>query len=567
MIATADFETITNPNFLRVWAWAICDIDNPDTIHYGTHLDSFFNQCASLKITKAYFHNLKFDGEFIIHYLLTHGWKHITTNAPNPKLKDKEFTTLIADTGQFYTITVIYNKQKIQFVDSLKIITMSVNSVAKTFGLPISKLKIDYDEYRAEWHKLTTIEIAYISNDVKIMALALKQIFEMGYTHLTQGGNALNDYKSIIGKNCFKNYYPIPEYDADIRQAYKGGWCYLNPDYKCKDIGKGNVYDVNSLYPSRMYYEKLPWGKPMYFKGQYKQHNRYDVYIQKFSCEFSIKPGKLPTIQLKNSRGFNPTEYVTDSNGDCITLCLCKIDFDLFLDHYNIYNLEYIEGWAFRSSDKLFRDYIDKWIAIKNESTINGNKGMRQWAKIMLNSLYGKFALNPKCAKKIPELLEDGTVRYRAGEPETRDPIYLPVGAFITAYARNYTIRSAQKIRDYSLQKYGKDMFVYSDTDSIHTTLSAEECKSLFEIDSVKLGAWKHESKFEKARFIRAKTYVEYINGKLNVTCAGMPDIVKEKVTWDNFKPGMVYEGKLVPRHYPGGVVLEDTTFQIMEEK
>ena len=47
------------------------------------------------------------------------------------------------------------------------------------------------------------------------------------------------------------------------------------------------------------------------------------------------------------------------------------------------------------------------------------------------------------------------------------------------------------------------------------------------------------------------------------VTCAGMPDNVKEKVTYDNFKPGATFDGKLMPRRYPGGVVLMETTFTI----
>lgn len=36
----------------------------------------------------------------------------------------------------------------------------------------------------------------------------------------------------------------------------------------------------------------------------------------------------------------------------------------------------------------IFKDYIDKWIARKNEATLSGNGGQRQLAKLMLNSLY-----------------------------------------------------------------------------------------------------------------------------------------------------------------------------------
>ena len=54
----------------------------------------------------------------------------------------------------------------------------------------------------------------------------------------------------------------------------------------------------------------------------------------------------------------------------------------------------------------------------------------------MLNSLYGKFATNPDITPKLPYLKEDGSVGYRLGEKETRDPVYTPMGCFITAWAR-----------------------------------------------------------------------------------------------------------------------------------
>ena len=129
-------------------------------------------------------------------------------------------------------------------------------------------------------------------------------------------------------------------------------------------------------------------------------------------------------------------------------------------------------------------------------------------AKICLNSLYGKFATSLDVQSKIPYLDENGIVKYRLGEKETKDGVYLPMGSFITALAREKTIRTSQAIKDYSIKKYGIDMYCYSDTDSIHTLLPIEELKQFCDIDKVKLGAWDHESHFTKAKFIRQKTYL-----------------------------------------------------------
>ena len=259
-------------------------------------------------------------------------------------------------------------------------------------------------------------------------------------------------------------------------------------------------------------------------------------------------------------------EYLTSSNGDIVALTLTNVDLKLFLEQYNVEDLVYECGWKFKAIHGLFKNYIDKWIGIKNEATISGNKGMRQVAKIMLNSLYGKFATGMEVKSKVP-YLEDDIVKYQITEPERRDGVYLPMGAFITAYAREKTIRTSQAIKTYSLEKYRKDLYCYSDTDSIHTLLPIEELKQFCEIDDVELGKWKHESHFTKARFVRQKTYLEEIDGEMKITCAGLPSRCYDQVEWNNFKVGMKVDGKLRFKHVKGGVNLVEEEFTLKADK
>ena len=185
----------------------------------------------------------------------------------------------------------------------------------------------------------------------------------------------------------------------------------------------------------------------------------------------------------------------------------------------------------------IFDEYIGKWYERKKQASIEGNKGQRTLAKLMLNSLYGKFATSLDAISKIP-YLEDDIVHYKFGEKETKKGLYIPIGAFITSYAREKTIRTSQAIKTYSLEKYGVDKYIYSDTDSIHTLLSIEELKQFCDIDPERLGSWKHESSFTKARFIRQKCYIEIIDNKMHITCAGMPKTCYDYVTFENFKKG-----------------------------
>ena len=131
--------------------------------------------------------------------------------------------------GQFYSITLYFEKKnkkvhKVTFYDSLKIIPFSVEQIAKSFNLSLSKLEIDYKKERPKGHRLSLDERKYITNDVLIVAKALKVLFDEELQKMTQGSNALNDFKQILTKSKFFHYFPPLDYevDKDLRKAYKG---------------------------------------------------------------------------------------------------------------------------------------------------------------------------------------------------------------------------------------------------------------------------------------------------------------------------------------------------------
>lgn len=553
----ADFETTTDADDCRVWAWGLFEIGSFNNFEYGNTIEGFIERLKELSKTKEkiYFHNLKFDGEFVLYHLLKNGWSHVQEKKER---RNCSIMTLISDKGAFYSIELYFKVTKtrqycVKLYDSLKVLPLSVEEIAKAFALPISKLEIDYHEKRPIGHELTPEEVDYLRNDVEIVARALKIMFDQGLDRMTTASNAMHDYKSIISSKRFERWYPEPEYDEDVRQAYRGGFTYAAPQYQGQEIGEGIVLDVNSLYPSVMYNKPLPYDDPIFFEGQYKPDSLYVLYVQMIRCQFELKPGHIPTIQLKNSLAFLPTEYLTSSQDEDVVLCLTSVDLALFFKHYDIWNLEFKCGWKWKASQILFRDYIDKWYAVKQKATEEGNKPMRTISKLMLNSLYGKFGMNPNTRSKIPVLdRQNDRVTYVYTPWETRKPVYIPLAAFVTAWARYITISAAQAVYD---------RFLYADTDSLH--LIGTEIPNNLDVDPVRLGAWKHEATFSKAKYLRAKTYVEVIDGKLNVTCAGLPAHCHDQVTFENFEIAATYAGKLNPVHTAGGIVLQETTFKI----
>lgn len=570
---TADFETTTDPDDCRVWAWAACTIDDENETVLGNTIESFLAFLEMNSGSDFWFHNLAFDGEFVINHLLHNEWKHVDAFTDG-----RQFKTLISNMGKFYQIEICFEakgKKKMKIArlkDSLKKLTMSVEAVAKAFDLPISKLAIDYEAYRAPGHELTSEEKAYITNDVKIMAMALNQDFKQGLTRLTTGADALAIYKGGLGKTLWRRLFPVipVEMDYAIRKAYRGGWTYANPKYAADSmhpnrcVGAGSVYDKNSMYPSVMYNEALPIGSPVYFRGEYKQDPYYPLYIQYLTCALRLKVDHLPTVQIKGNPFYRSTEYITETEG-FVDLALTSLDLDLLREHYEVDVISYNGGYKFRAMRGMFKDYIDYWMHVKETAT----GGARLRAKLMLNALYGKFATNPDVTGKVPYLKDDGSTGYALGDPDTRDPVYTPMGAFITAYARKDIITNCQGI-------YNR--FLYADTDSIHCL--GTEPLSLDYVHPTHLGAWKHEGDFTRAKYLRAKTYMEEVNAVgamnegeylmkpvtpyLDVKCCGCPDHLRREMNFENFKRGLSVFGKLRPRHVEGGIILEKTMFTIM---
>lgn len=555
----ADFETTTVPDDCRVWAWATSEVGDDANVEYGNLIDTFVGWCSTHAPCQLYFHNLGFDGTFLMDWLERNGWSWVPDK---DRVTDRSFTTLISDMSSIYEIMLYFTPVfKVRIWDSLKIIPLSVASMARSYGLEMLKGDLDHEAYREPGHELTGEELVYIEHDVRIVAKVLELFKQQGLTRMTAGSNALSDYRrSIGGRKGFDKVYPQlkEEEDAFIRKAYRGGFTYVAPRFANKRLGAGIVLDVNSLYPSVMHDRPLPTGRPQWFDGD--PHSRGDgrvedrpLWVALVTCRFRLKVDHIPCIQLKNNGRFKPTEYLEDSDGE-VTFATTSVDWDLITHQYDVSRVRWFGGYDFKASEWQFREYVDRWTEVKVRATREGNMGLRAIAKIMLNSLYGKFAAKIRGVSRYPALDDDGVLRYHDLPEEARRGVYLPVAVFVTAWARYKTITSAQSVYE---------RFVYADTDSLH--LIGTDVPGGLDVDPVRLGAWKHESTFDEAKFIRAKTYVEHEVGadRLTVHVAGMPSRCHRHVTLDNFDLGASYDGKLYQRRVPGGIVLVEGPMEI----
>ena len=192
-----DFETSTESwlaldnGTARVWAGCCCTIEEEPQIKFTVNnIDDFMNNLFKLGRIECYFHNLKFDGEYIVNWLFHNGFVYDADGKTN-----KSFSCVISSDGAWYEIEIVHkvlNKRyvKTTIYDSLKKLPMPVSRIAKSFNLPESKGQIDYDAYRPVGYELTDQEKEYITNDCIIVAKALFIQFSKGLKKMTIGSDA-----------------------------------------------------------------------------------------------------------------------------------------------------------------------------------------------------------------------------------------------------------------------------------------------------------------------------------------------------------------------------------------
>ena len=625
-----DFETTVyeGQEFTEVWASALVPFYSEDVKIFHSLDETYKYLLEYPGHVQVYYHNLKFDGEFWIAYLLKNGFKaavkgsYDTDDLQWKKEKEmlvNEYKYFISDRGQWYYIIIKTNNGFIELRDSLKLLPFSVREIGKGFNTKHQKLDMEYKGFRYAGCEITPEEQEYIKNDVLVVKEALEFLAEDGHDKLTIGSCCFKEFKTRYNADTFKelfpNVYEYPinqEHGADnigqyIRRSYKGGWCYVLPEKQNKTLGKGCTVDVNSLYPSMMHSMSgnyYPVGLPKFWTGNFIPEDAIDerkYFFVRIKTRFTLNEGYLPFIQIKGTWLYKGTENLTtsdiydyrrkeyfreyiDGNGEVVQaipiLTLTMTDYYLFLEHYNVEDFEILDGCYFEAKKGLFDGYIDKYREIKQTS--KGAK--RSEAKLFLTNLYGKMATSPESRFKMAELDEEGVVEYYINDDTGKKPGYIPIASAITSYARNFTIRAAQK--NYHP---GKGGFCYADTDSLHCDLSIGELAGI-ELDDNEFCKWAHENDFDKARFVRQKTYIEISGDDYIIKCAGMPqkskdlflhsilqdyegledtfteeelEFIKKKRTINDFKRGLKVPGKLRPKHIPGGVVLVDVDYEI----
>jgi len=598
----ADFESTVEIQYLaegkvRVWAWAVECLEEPDRKYRGETIDEFFAFFKGKHAT-IYFHNLKFDGSFIIPWLFKNGYTFSFNKA-----KAKEFNVLVDSMNNWYSITIQpTTKRKITLWDNAKLFPIPLLYLHNVYHTPTKKIEEDsafYDKARPIGYVPTEQDLLYFENDLQVPAETLNKHIEVYGLRFKKTQASQSFYNFEKSFKAWKLRFPAltNEEDARVRPAYWGGISYVSPKKAEKDYYNIGVMDINSSYPHKASEMKLPYGNAQLEYGGGVHPNMSKFWVAECLIEFELKENHLPCIPKKGITEGRPTadeKWVRKSDG-MVKIILCSIDYELIHQSYHvtIHHWCWSKHWAQRRhkeiADFVYHNNYKKLEHGKKaeQAKKEGNTelemehlSMRNRAKIDNNGFYGKFGEMIIKTGKVPYAdAEKGVIWKEDKEDEQTEykRKYLPVAIAITAYGRKQLVEIANML--------GED-FLYCDTDSVHYLLKGQYKidraikHGTLEMDKHKLGAWDYEGTMKKGRYLRAKCYMEETeNGDMLSTVAGFPadkgtgqfSKSRKILTWDNFRIGLTvgaeHSNKLATVPTKTGSKLMPVSYRINEKE
>jgi len=337
----------------------------------------------------------------------------------------------------------------------------------------------------------------YLKSDCTNLWGILDRFFSEYSRKLTLAGASMAQWRKISGEEpdqSSKRFYD------EMKPFYYGGRveCFQKGNKK----EKFNVYDINSAYPFSMC--KLhPWGVLYYTDNRLPKTD--DKISRSFVSLVTRSTGAFPFrdsaggLEFPNDgseRTFHITgwEYLAARDTGTLDARTRIIEVREFADQMD------------------FTDYVNHFYELKAKAKRDGDKAQYIFAKLFMNSLYGKFASNPESyseymtvlpdeieAHKLPELggwnlvteLHNVAIVSRPLAEENQRYFNVAVGASITGFVRAHLWRAI----------CASGGALYCDTDSIATRGKAP--KPL----NQKLGGWSNEGEFKEWAIAGKKLY------------------------------------------------------------
>lgn len=531
----ADTETIINKNSQHVpYAVGVMVVNPGIPVSRRERIDTYFSEdyssrifptfeersCQMLKsfifrvaaITRQnrsaktiYFHNLgRFDGIFLL--------KHLALYHPNYTV-----TPLMRD-NRLYEVAV-YSKKRLLFTfrDSLHLLPGKLDDLAKNLCPELgSKGSISYEDVRLESLSIMKESLLeYMEQDILLLGGIMQSFQDIYYkayqadivNKLTIASLALSLFREkYYDYNKHRIHIPNQNEDTFIRRGYYGGHTDAYLPYGTNLY----YYDVNSLYPFVMKEFSMPGGTPVWHSDlEYMTLDNMFGFIEAYvECPKSINKPFLPYGDNKDGTLIFPTgtfvgvyyseelKYARDIGYTIIPIC----------------------GYLFEEMESPFKDYINSLFESRSNAKKKGNNALSFVYKLLMNSLYGRFGINPQSTKT--EMCNKSKRDRIFRRPEFIDDVFIREDLYMVSYLtnpgkgpsywdppKNSAVQLAAAItagsRIYMYKYISREDCLYTDTDSIvlGNPLPEED------VSSSVLGKFKLEDKILEGFFLAPKCY------------------------------------------------------------
>lgn len=461
-------------------------------------------------VKTIYFHNFsRFDGIILL--------KHLVCHHPKYKLKP------LMRNNRLYELAVLSGRKIVfRFRDSLNLLPGKLSDLAKNLCPVLGpKGSIKYEEVNlSNLVSMQKVLVDYMKQDIYLLGGVMQKAQDI-YCKLYKLDIESKITLSSLALSIFRQRY----YDADnwpihipnrnedtfIRRAYYGGHTDAYKPY-----GENlYYYDVNSLYPFVMKEYPMPGGEPVWHRNlEDKELDSILGFIEAYVvCPKTIKKPFLPYRDKNETLIFPTGEFVGVYYSEEL-----KFARDLG------YTVIPLSGYLFEKKESPFKEFVSAIFRSRLDAKKSGNDALSYVYKILMNSLYGRFGINPKStvtevcdSEKYKKLIRNTDfifsdkltdncyiVSYHSNtdtdhwSPPKNSAVQL--AAAITAYARIYMYPYISR----------EDCY-YTDTDSV--VLGQPLPEEL--ISSSVLGLFKLEDRISKGYFLAPKSYY-YKNEKGN---------------------------------------------------
>jgi hypothetical protein len=265
------------------------------------------------------------------------------------------------------------------------------------------------DSFKDKQWDLTEETKNYLYNDIKSLYEVIdkfsKEIYSIERYNITDAVTI-----SSLSLNIFlTNYYNqnktpihIPRINQykEIKSAYFGGRVEIYKTYG-EDL---YIYDVNSLYPYVML-KDMPVGNIIK-----SSDTNLDNYFGFCYAAVNVPSHvKNPVLSYRDDLGnvYNPTGNWTGMFSSEILKLARDVDKAEISIKY---------GYKFDRGKDVFKKYVEKYFNLKKEASIEKNNAKRTLAKLLLNSLYGRFGLKYHGSKTdivTSERAKELTLKYK----------------------------------------------------------------------------------------------------------------------------------------------------------